>query len=106
MEKFIPLSLAFLLLLISKTVFAVGDEYFQDVGTAYNLCADKEIELYFDECISADSAALNIYSSQDAYGSVNKINIDIKAEGKKVTISPTGVWPEGNAYMRYKRQQA
>ena len=99
MKKFISLPLCFLLLIINNTVFAVGNEYFHDVGTAYNLCADKQIELYFDETINADSAALNIFSSQDACGNEKRIDISIKTEGRKVTVSPNSGWPEGETYI-------
>lgn len=82
------------------TITAVySNNHFTHKGSAYNLPNDRNIEMYFDSEVNTMSALANIFASIDESGNGERINITVKVNGDKITISPTDRWPEGDMYL-------
>ena len=79
-----------------------SENHFATIGTVYNLSENRDIEMYFDKEIKAYSAVANIFAAVDERGNGEKINIDIKADGSKILVSPATCWPLGDVYIFIK----
>jgi len=79
-----------------------SENHFLFFGGAYNLTNSKSIELYFDSDVNAASAISGIFACENVIGNGEHINVTVKTDGKKITVRPTAIWPEGDVYLFIK----
>lgn len=76
--------------------------HFSLIGRAYNLMHNRSIEMCFDNEVNIASAINGIFASCNETGNGERINIEVKAEGEKVTVKPADGWPVGDVYLFVK----
>lgn len=89
-----------------KGEYVINAEYSEDFfglyGEKYNQPKSRRFKIHLDEMVSEWSARNSIFASADPCGNSDRIDINISADDKTITVSPADTWPQGDVYIFIK----
>lgn len=79
-----------------------SEDFFELYGEKYNQPKSRNFKIYLDERVSEWSARNSIFASADPCGNGDRIDINISADDKTITVSLADTWPQGDVYIFIK----
>lgn len=79
-----------------------SEDFFGLYGEKYNQPKSRRFKIHLDEQVSEWSARNSIFASADPCGNSDRIDINISADDKTITVSPADTWPQGDVYIFIK----